>query len=271
MIKENFWIGASIWTERLLLLSKAALSVLVLISVPFIITLIVHSSSAATALDKNASDIGTFVDKDPRGIKGTFANLNAILLQVGEASDEFRRASVKQSAYLDTTSQGLTQSVENLNKVLTNTNDVMTKLGHATETLDSTVLALKDGTVPQSTATLAELQRTLVEVSKDSRELTDESTKAIKETETTVANVNDIIADGDVKKSISNMAALTGNLNQSGANVAATTGYIKDMFKPSKVPFWKELVESWIPLGLGHLIPTRTVITNTPTVILKQP
>jgi hypothetical protein len=52
------------------------------------------------------------------------------------------------------------------------------------------------------------------------------------------------------------------------------TGYIRDMLKPSKQSFWKQLafkaVGAALPPVVTHLIPQQTVVTNTVKTEPKQ-
>ncbi len=212
-------------------------------------------TDAAEHLDEQVTKLGAFVNDDPRGIKGTFSNANAILVQIGLASDELRRSSMTQREYWDTISK---EAVESMHK----TNEVLSHLNMVAESLNTTVLIANRKTLPDLNLVLEELRTTTATLGTDSRSLLIQSTASAAAAEKVLLDTDALLTSPDVGKSMDNFMMLTGNLNQSAANVEKTTGYIADMFKPSKKPFWKIVAESFIPIGIKSLIPQRTVVIN---------
>lgn len=230
-------------------------------------------TTATSQINKNGDQltaIGKFVNDDPRGIKGTFSNLNAILLQIGIASDELRRASEKQNIYWDKTGIAITQSVNNLNEVLGGVAQTLGSLNKAAATLDSTIASVREGPVSESAKTLVEARHTLEALRADTEKMINQSTTTIAEAQVTLATTNQILEKSKLAESFNNVSLLTGNLNQAGANVAETTGYIRDSFKPTKKAFWRVMLESVVPIGIKSFIPQRTIIQNTPTVKVEN-
>lgn len=246
--------------SRIVAVCRTILAIFMAILVPLIIFRV---DSLITTLDTNASSIGKFLNQDKRGITGTFSNLNAILLQVGIASDELRRASEKQNAYWDVTSKDLSKTVALANKVLESTNGTVTSLDHAVGTLDLTISSFRDGPIPESTKVLEELKSSIALTRIDSQKLLEQTTLTMSEANKTVATVGKVLEASKLESTFGNVNLLTGNLNQAGQNVSETTGYIRDMFKPTKKAFWRAVVEQYIPIGIKSFIPQRTIVQGS--------
>ena len=73
-------------------------------------------------------------------------------------------------------------------------------------------------------------------------------TKTLLESATAATNsIGDLARDPSLKESLTNLAASTENLQQTTANAAEATGYIRDLLSPTKKSFWRRLLEMMIP------------------------
>lgn len=207
--------------------------------------------------------LGRFINEDPRGIKGTFSNANAILVQTGLAMDELRRASKKQSAYWDKTGEDITGTIKLANELITTTSG-------AASTLDKMIARVGDGPIAESTAALRDV-RSLIKSTENSVNATvTETNLAIAESRKLLINANAIMAASKLESSFDYLNQTTAGLSRTSSNVADTTGYIRDMFKPTKKSFWRMAVESWLPLGIKSIIPQSSLIRGTPTVVVEE-
>jgi hypothetical protein len=82
-----------------------------------------------------------------------------------------------------------------------------------------------------------------------------------------VERLDGLLAKPEVAAIIDNLEQTTKHANGTAANMDEATGYIRDMLKPSKESFWKQLafkaVGAALPPVVTHLIPQHTVIVNT--------
>lgn len=207
--------------------------------------------------------LGKFINDDPRGLKGTFSNTNAILVQAGLAMDELRRASNKQSAYWDRTGEDITKTIQLANELITTSNG-------AAATLDKTIAKVGDGPIAESTAALKDVRSLIKSTENSVAATTTETNLAIAESRKLLINANAIMAASKLESSFDYLNQTTAGLSRTSSNVADTTGYVRDMFKPTKKPFWRTMVESWLPLGIKSIIPQSTIIRGTPTITVEE-
>lgn len=207
--------------------------------------------------------LGRFINEDPRGLKGTFSNTNAILVQAGLAMDELRRASKKQSIYWDKTGEDITKTIGLANDLITTTNG-------AAATLDKTIAKVGDGPIAESTAALRDMRSLIKSTESSVVSTVTETNLAIAESRKLLINANAIMATSKLESSFDYLNQTTASLSRTSSNVADTTGYVRDMFKPTKKPFWRMAVESWLPLGIKSIIPQSTIIRGTPTVTVEE-
>src|SRR5690348_7999725 len=106
------------WLDHLLIVAKVTLLLFLTVLI-FQGILLVQSSSHAV------DDFNNFINKDPRGIQGTFSNLNAILVQAGLAADQLRRAAQKQEDYWNKTGLQIQDSVDELSDAMGKANKAL--------------------------------------------------------------------------------------------------------------------------------------------------
>jgi hypothetical protein len=271
MSENSLWLKIHGWLYRILAILKIGIAAAAIVVLCYLIPVIKQAGLMVSSTNQQVEELGKFVNDDPRGIKGTFALTNSILVQVGLAADQLRVASQKQSDYWDKTEVQLRESVAKVNVILDSTNQTMGSLNTAVGTINSTVAKLRDETVPASTETLVALQKTVTALQGNAAELVTQSADTLKSVKLTLDTTNGILSKSNLDGTFKNVDLLTGHLNQAGANVEETTGYIRDMFKPTKQSFWKALVETYLPIGIKSFIPQRVIVQNSPNVVVSPP
>jgi ABC-type transporter Mla subunit MlaD len=198
--------------------------------------------TAAWNLAQASTDLaivtGDLADKRT-GIARTLRNVNTVTAQVGRTSNVARLAASEQRAYLETASK---ETVATLRMV----NGLVADAGKR----------INEGALPAATADLVALGETLRSLQEHSAALMDESTKTMKQAGT-------VLSDENIPAAMKSLASASGHVDGTARNLETTTGYVRDMFTPTKQSFWKTVVLSNLPPILLHLLPQRVAVTNT--------
>lgn len=243
-----------------------ALSIAMILVIPVtrsVTKVIEQYADAQQRILNNTGDLSEFLNKDPRGIRGTLANTNAILLQVGLAANELRIASHNQTEYWDQLNKRAHATLDKLDRIADN----VEKTTRNTEVLTS---AISQKIVPAAEEDLRSLNRLLTETTTLTQSLKNEAEETGIELRQAVKAVNDSVEQSNLPQMAQTANATVLHLEKSAANIEEATGYAKDMIKPKKKAFWRMAVESMLPIGIKVLIPQRTVISGTPTVTVKE-
>lgn len=255
---------------RIIFLGKVAISALIIVATAFFIPVLPQISHLIVSVDKQVNALGDFLNKDPRGIQGTFSNLNAILVQTGLAADELRVAAQTQEKYWNKTSKDLNDTIAKVDLLLESGDQTTKTLNLTLTTLNSAVSQLNDKTIPASTDTIISLKSAVDTISSNSQLLLVQTTGTMTSAKMVLDTANDILVKSKLDETFGNLELTTKYLSGTSHNVEETTGYIKDMFTPTKKSFWRSVVETYLPIGIRSVIPQRTIIQNTPTVKTEQ-
>ena len=176
------------------------------------------------------------------GIARTLRNVNTVTAQIGRTSNIARLASSEQRQYLQQLSQETIATLHSANALIAGADQ-----------------NLNQGTLPALTASLTEVHNSLVSLTADSHDMLASATG-------TLGQAGKLLADPSVPLAARNLASASGHLDGTSANIEQATGYLRDMFKPTKQSFWKSLVLSNLPGAILHFLPQRTTVVNQPTV-----
>lgn len=214
---------------------------------------------------------------DPRGVTGLMANTNAILLQLGITTGTIRRASEEQTHYWKEMSKEGIQTLKKSTATLSEANLTLQDLrrdGKAvvdntamataslTKLLDSTeVVVARTGTgvIPRVEQNL-DASRGLLEASSATVTRTGDNIERV------VLASDTLLRLPAWEQTANNLALTSANVTIATGNVADTTGYIKNMFNPTKKTFWSNLTAQIIPSIVRLAVPASGIIWNSPTV-----
>ena len=136
--------------------------------------------------------------------------------------------------------------------------DSLVKFGKTIDALSDTVAELHtlaantDGQLNGPNGTLVALTGDLAKTGKALDELTG-ADGVIQQSAAAVKVAADALADPHIAETTAHMDAMSANLNTASAELSETFGYIRDSFKPHKVPFWQMILSKGvgaIPEGL---------------------
>lgn len=180
---------------------------------------------------------------DPRsGIARTLRNVNTVTAQIGRTSNVARLASSEQRQYLQQLSAESIATLKAANALIERANQ-----------------NLNDGALPAFTADLVQIRASLLSLTQDGHEAIGAATASMNA-------AGKLLADPSIPAATKSLAGAGAHLDGTSANIEQATGYLRDMFKPTKQSFWKTLVLGNLPAAILHFLPQRVSVVNEPTV-----
>lgn len=155
---------------------------------------------------------------DPRsGVDRTLRNINIVTAQVGRASNVARLASDEQrDALRDISGRALAT------------------LNIADSLLAGANRNLNDGVLPSLTADLGEVRNSMQSLTADSHRMLASSTNALDRAAA-------LLGDQSWARAALHLSGASSHLEGAAANTEQTLGYVRDMFRPNKIGFWRSL------------------------------
>src|ERR1043166_8267106 len=211
-------------------------------------------------LDRGTAKGEAAIDADPRDGDRPFPQNSALVLQASETANQVRHTTIEERKALAelTADSALTiqQFRGDLQTTLRGVDGVLGELQKTARVANSETLPALDGAIKT-------LDRSVLEVADSAKGLEDAG-------RTLVESADKRVEEPAIEKMLADLQRSAAHLETSNAEVAETFGYIRDMFKPTKVGFWHNLASNVIPLGLGKLVPGNVRVVNAPTVKVAQ-
>ncbi len=152
-------------------------------------------------------------------------NLNAILIQLGLASDEWRRASLYSGEISKRTAQ-----------LIVNADARAERVTRAFEL-----------TAQEAQADLHKIGLAAAAVGKRSDQVGYEAAHLLASGTAAVESLDRLARTPAWEAAAADLARSSANLEKATANTAEATGYIRDMLSPRRRPFWRRLLELLLP------------------------
>src|ERR1043166_207647 len=200
------------------------------------------------------------IDSEQKNVDRLLRQTTVLVLQAAEAPNQVRHTTIEERKALAelTADSALTiqQFRGDLQTTLRGVDGVLGELQKTARVANSETLPALDGAIKT-------LDRSVLEVADSAKGLEDAG-------RTLVESADRRVNDPAIDKMLADLQSSAAHLETSNAEVAETFGYIRAMFKPTKVGFWHNLASNVIPLGLGKLVPGNVRVVNAPTVKVAQ-
>ena len=192
-----------------------------------------ETSQVVRAAETAIQRTDKFLNEDPRGLQGVFSNTNAVLLQLGLASDQWRRASMEQRKLL----------VQNPREARETLDELRAAAKSITTLVTNSDASLNKGLLPEATKAVVSINSATASLETKIGTLLDESTR-------TMNKAGAVLGNPELVGLAENLNDTSAELQASAANVEQATGYIKEYLRPNKQTFWKALLKSMIPRAI---------------------
>ena len=202
-----------------------------------------ETSQVVRAAETAIQRTDKFLNEDPRGLQGVFSNTNAVLLQLGLASDQWRRASMEQRKLLV---QNQREARESIQKATETLDELRAAAKSITTLVTNSDASLNKGLLPEATKAVVSINSATASLETKIGTLLDESTR-------TMNKAGAVLGNPELVGLAENLNDTSAELQASAANVEQATGYIKEYLRPTKQTFWKALLKSMIPRAIVRI------------------
>lgn len=191
--------------------------------------LVVHADQAQGCLEQR---LDGFVCEGQRRMVFTFQNANAALIQLGLATDEWRRASQHSSV--------ISENVERL------TDQENARLAATHQRMDELLVELR-GSASAGTVAIGRFGDAAGELGRQTAQVGNAANGLLADSGAVMKRFDGIVADPSIGATVGSLAAGTAHLEHSLAEWDELVGYWRDLFSPKKRSFWLRLLEFLLP------------------------
>ena len=171
-----------------------------------------------------------------REAQQTLQDAQAVLTSMRGTTETVRKSAVEQMGYYEATGRRSALALARLELLIEHTDSRMERATEAIETTAAHAAGNLDQIGALAAATRADLDR----LTEGSAGLMDASTAAVQQLDAR-------LADARLDQVATSLVQSSDNTAQATANMAAATGYIRDLLSPAQKRFWRRLLELLIP------------------------